>query len=135
MNLEKKNNKGITLTSLVVTIIIILILTTTIVTSSSAGGAYKKYKLMCADVQILEDKILVYYNKYGKLPTTGDAISENLPDVTNEMHNYYRIDVSKLGEVTLNYGKSEDVFIVDSMTMEVFYLNGVVYNGETYYTN
>ena len=56
-----KSNKGITIVSLVVTIIVILILTTITITSTYTGSDYKRYKLMCADVEMLEDNIIFFY--------------------------------------------------------------------------
>lgn len=133
-----KSNKGITLTSLIVTIIIILILTTIIVKDTNTGKDYKMYKLMCADVEMLEDKILIYYNKYGDIPTVDlsqedeEKIEENLDKNPEDMK---RVDTSKLSGITLNYGDTEDVFVIDTATFEVYYLNGIEYEAEIYYTD
>lgn len=78
-----KNNKGITISSLIITIIIILILTTIVVTNTYTGSDYKKYKLMCTDVELLEDKILIFYNKYGELPLIdqgGQVLITDMPE-------------------------------------------------------
>ena len=130
----RKGKNGITLISLVVTIVIILILTATIITNVYTGSDYKKYKLMCADVEFLEDKILIYYNNYGELPLL-DKVEQNLPPQTNSEHEYYKIDVNKLTGITLNYGDEEDVFIIDTSTFEVYYLNGIEYMDTMYYTD
>lgn len=137
----KNKNRGITLVSLVVTIVIILILTTIIVKNTYTGSDYKKYKLMCADVKLLEDKILIYYNKYANLPLitdNGQVFLEDLPEglssvLDTENHEYWKIDISKLSGVTLNYGDAEDVFIIDTTTYDVYYLNGIEYDGDIYY--
>lgn len=139
----KKRNKGITLVSLVVTIVVILILTTIIVKNTYTGSDYKKYKLMCADVKMLEDKILIYYNKFAKIPTiaeNGQVQTSNMPEglasiLDTANHEYWKIDVSKLSGITLNYGDAEDVFIIDTTTFEVYYLNGIEYDGKIYYTD
>ena len=131
-----RTNRGITLTSLVAAIIIMLILTATIITNTYTGSDYKKYKLMCADVNMLEDKCVIYKNKYGDLPILdgeGAQVVSNLPTGTNDLHEFWKIDKTKLDNITLNYGKEEDVFIIDTTTLEVFYLNGIEYNGEIYY--
>ena len=131
----KKNSKGITLAYLVITIIIILILTSTIITSTYTGADYKRYKLMCADIEMLENKTLMYYNKYGALPITGDALTSDLPEAIRNGHSFYRIDIGKLNNVTLNFGETDDIYIIDSMTFEVYYLNGIEYKGEIHYTD
>ena len=117
-------------------IIILLILTATIITNTYTGSDYKKYKLMCADVEMLEEKCIIYYNKYGELPLLegdGAQITTNLPTGTNNLHEYWKIDLNKLNNITLNYGEENDVFIIDTTTFEVFYLNGIEYDGNTYY--
>lgn len=129
-------NKGITIVSLIVTIVVMLILTSIIVTDTYTGSDYKKYKLMCADVELLEDKVIVYYNQYVEIPTTGEKIETGLPEViANIGHDFYKLDINKLSNITLNYGDEEDIFIIDSATFEVYYLNGIEYDGNIYYTD
>ena len=139
----QKKNKGITLVSLVVTIVIILILSTIIIRNTYTGSDYRRYKLMCADVELLEDKILIYYNKYGNLPLiteNGQVMLESMPEglaslLDTENHEYWKIDVTKLSGITLNFGDEEDIFIIDTTTFEVYYLNGVEYDAKIYYTD
>lgn len=129
-------NKGITIISLIVTIVIMIILTAVIITDKDTGSNYKKYKLMCADVELLEDKVLLYYSKYAEIPTTGEEITEDIPTeifITNTGSKFYKLNVNKLSNITLNYGEEEDVFIIDTITFEVFYLNGIEYEDKVYY--
>ena len=100
----------------------------------------KKYKLMCADVSLLEDKILIYYNKYGKIPTielTADELASIPTGLANSIYttNVEKIDTTKISGITLNYGDEEDIFIIDKTSFEVYYINGIEYDGQTYYTN
>lgn len=134
---NKKNFKfsqnGITMISLIVTIVVMLILTTIIVTDTDTGAEYKKYKLMCADVQLLEDKILIYYNEYGELPVIGETV--DVSSILESEHEFKKIDTAKLNNLTLNYGTDEDIYIIDTTTFEVYYKNGIKYDNTTYYTN
>lgn len=126
------SQKGITIISLVVTIIVLLILATVIVTDTDTGAEYKKYKLMCADVELLEDKILIYYNEYGELPVTENKV--DVPEtIKKDEHEFKQIDVSKLKNITLNYEANS--FIIDTTSFEVYYKNGINYENVTYYTN
>lgn len=126
------SQKGITIISLIVTIVVLLILATIIVTDTDTGAEYKKYKLMCADVELLEDKILIYYNEYGELPVTENKV--DVPEVIKkDGHEFKQIDVSKLKNITLNY--ETDSFIVDATSFEVYYKSGINYENKTYYTN
>ena len=143
-----KGKKGVTLTSLVVTIVILLILTATVITNTYTGSDYKKYKLMCADVTMLEEKINIYYNKYGELPIIsegGEVLTANMPqDLVGDLdtsHQFWKIDTSKLSGITLNFGDEIDVFIIDTTTHKVYHLfndgsqyKGLEYDGTIYYT-
>ena len=72
--MKEKNNskKGITLVSLVVTIVILLILSTVSIYGIKSSNNINPYNEMIADINLLEDKILVYYNKYGEIPKTDE---------------------------------------------------------------
>ena len=128
-----RSNKGITLVTLVITIIVILILTTVTITSTYTGSDFKRYKLMCSDVELLEDKILYFYREYGELPI-GNEVT-NVPTEIENGHTFYEVNINKLKNITLNYGDAEDIYIVDSETFEVYYLNGIEYEDVIYYTD
>ena len=130
-----KGNKGITLVSLVVTIIVLLILTGTTIYNYSISNETSYYNKMVSDIELLNDKILIYYNKYVEIPKTNREITINGTL-------YYEIDLSKIGTLTLNYGKeygrivtlsaSSDVYVVDK-SLNVYYLKGVEKSGEIYH--
>lgn len=128
-----KSRNGITIITLIITIVIILILTTVTITSTYTGNDYKRYKLMCADVELLEDKILYFYRKYGEIPV-GDKITA-LPTGIDSTNDFYKININLLDNITLNYGEDDDIYIIDSKTFEVYYLNGIEYDDEIYYTD
>lgn len=128
-----KSNKGITLIVLVVTIIVILILTTVTITSTDIGTDFRRYSLMCSDVAMLEDKIIYFYRQYSELPI-GNEVT-NIPTSIQNGHDFYEINFNLLSNITLNLGTEEDTYIVDSQTFEVYYLNGIEYDGEIYYTD
>lgn len=128
-----KSKKGITIVSLIVTIIVILILTTVTITSTYTGSDLRRYKLMCADIELLEDEILYFYRQYGELPIGAEAT--NIPEEINNGNKFYVVNINKLDNITLNYGEAEDIFIIDSETYEVYYQNGVEYQDEIYYTD
>ena len=90
---------------------------------------------MVSDIKLLNDKILVYYNKYEEIPKTDREITINGTL-------YYEIDLSKIEGLTLNYGNeygetvelsnSSDVYVVDE-SLNVYYLQGVEKSGEIYH--
>lgn len=131
-----KSKKGITMISLVITIVILLILSGTAIYNLNLSNGVGRYNNMIADIKLLNDKVLVYFNKYGEIPKTAREINI----INNET--YYEIDLSKLEGITLNYGKdygeeisltnSSDVYLVNS-NLNVYYLKGVEKSGEIYH--
>ena len=55
-----KSKKGITLITLVVTLIVMAILTTVTITSTYTGTDFRRYSLMCSDVELLEGLMEIY---------------------------------------------------------------------------
>lgn len=128
-----KSNKGITMIVLVVTVVLMIILTTVSITSVNDGTDFRQYSLMVSDVELLENKILYFYREYGELPIGGKLPS--VPQAIKNGHDFYKINMNKLSGITLNLGNEEDIYILDSQTFEVYYLNGIEYEGKIYYTD
>ena len=138
-----KNDKGISLVALVITIVLLLILASITVFSIGSYTNAGRFNKMKADIELLNDKIMIYYKKYGELPvleeigtalainTLGDQRAQNDSDV------YYKIDLEKLSNLTLTYGNgrygSDDIYIINSTTFNVYYLKGVELQGKTHH--
>lgn len=126
-----KKESGITIVALIVTIIIILILIGT-VSSNIYRRSTSAYQTMKIDINILEDNILIYYNKYKEIPKT--ELEIEIGGIK-----YYEIDLSKLNNITLTHGKEynkcneltkdSDVYVVND-SLEVYYLKGAKESGE-----
>lgn len=126
-----KNNKGITIISLIITSIVILILTSAMIFNTRNQLQMKKMQNLCIDIENLNSKIDEYYLKYGELPILCDYTSstnyENFKnredfvkmleskaqDQGAEMNSevnlkdndeYGVIDLEKLGSFSLNFG-------------------------------
>ena len=128
-----KNNKGITLVTLVITVIVLTIITGVTINGVTTSNEASRYNKMNADIKLLKDKILVYYNKYNEIPITNREITIN--DIQ-----YKEIDLSKLDSITLNYGKDygkedgliddeSDVYVIND-DMNIYYLKGVKMDGQ-----
>lgn len=116
-------DRGITLVSLIITVIILLILSGVTINNLSNSSNVAPYNNMIADIKLLEDKISIYYNKYAEIPII-EKSNQEIDGVE-----YYKIDVSKLDNVTLNYGTEDkgdktDIYLVNN-NLEVYYLRGV----------
>lgn len=131
MTKEKiKSNKGITIVALVTTVIIILILLGVTISGINTSNNAVPYNNMMADITLLEEKLLSYYNKYKEIPKT--EITKQIDGIQ-----YYEIDLSKLENLTLNYGikydgDEEDIYLVND-NLKVYYLKGIQKSGTIYH--
>jgi len=140
--LNLKNQKGITIVVLIITLIVLGILAGVAITNVDIGTDVRNYNYMCADIELIENKLKVYYGKYDKLPIKGEVITEAKETLggqatSRDNDNYYEIDLNELHGMTLNFGggtnENKDIYIVNEQSLEVYYLKGVVYEGNTYY--
>ena len=138
MNINIKSEKGITMVAIVITIIILLIIVSTVSFSSKNGIDMKNINNMYTDIILLEEKIATYYIKNGELPIVENSllILDELPpeiiDKTiypNNNDNYYKIDLNKLSNITLNNARDasnvSDVYIINEKSHVIYYLKGV----------
>lgn len=124
-----KSNKGITIVVLVTTVIIMLILLGVTINGINISNNSVAYNNMVADINLLEEKLLSYYNKYKEIPKT--EVTEEIDGIT-----YYEIDLSKLNNLTLNYGINNgdnDIYLVND-NLNVYYLKGVEKSKMVYHT-
>ena len=132
-----KSQKGITIVSLIIMVIMLLILSATIGYNLNYSNKAVGYNNMVADIKLLEDKVLIYFNKYGEITKTSRSI--NIDNIE-----YYEIELSKLDNITLMYGKDYnksgelantlDVYLVNS-SLEVYYLRGIELSGKIHHQN
>ena len=132
-----KNQKGITLMILVVTVIVMALTAGTITYNSVAAIKMRAYYDMCADIELLDEKIaLNYLENNGKLPT-----DETTPNSSAEMTsgensnpnnngNFYKIDLTKLDNLSLNNSE----YYINEQSHTIYCSTGVTLDGYTYYT-
>lgn len=157
-NYGVKNNKGITMVALIVTVVVILIISATMITSISNYTNSSALMNMQADIQLLKDKAIVYYNSYGEIPVCEETYFENINTAQGSItvyknsesviinqdfiadrnaddgDVYYQVDTTKLNNVTLNLGTDEDVYIINAKTLNVYYTNGIMSEDVIHYT-
>ena len=137
-----KKQNGITLIVLMITIVILLILASVTIRNIDTGTDIRNYNYMCADIELLKSKIINYYNEKAQLPITGTAFNAKTrlegQASSRDNDNYYQIDITKLYNITLNYGggtlENEDVYIINEQSFEIYYLKGAKYENTTYHT-
>lgn len=159
-----ENNKGISLISLTVTVIIILVITGSILYNVRSNLQVESLRKMQDDITNLTDKVSTYYLTYGTLPILKIKGSEytntgaiNVISREIDTGNFYIIDLKSLDNLTLNFGEDyekakdneldkpeeekfneledKDIYIINEDSHNIFYVEGITINNETYYTN
>ena len=145
MHKNLKSEKGVTLISLVVTIVVMMILVISITSSLSTTTELKRFNEVKEDIVTLTEEVKVYYLNNGTLPIDTSTkialnISSDMKNV-NDGGNYYPIKTDLL-DVELNNGEGNkqknytttDLYVVNDVSLTVYYVKGITINGITYYT-
>lgn len=144
-----KSNKGITLITLSLTIVIMLILTFTLNVNVNTYTKRKQKTNLETDIIKLKEEISHYYSENKSLPIINKYTNvEMLEKNINDNENYYIIDLSKISELDLNYGKDYsiienkeeiindllDIYIINEQSHTIYYPKGIEYDGKIFYT-
>lgn len=136
-----RNERGVTLVTLTLTILLLVIITSTLATNAYSNLQISKITKLENDIKALNDRVAAYYVEYDELPVYGNGytkakIIEMVKNVSErDGEKYYLIDLTKLDNLTLNYGQnSPDAYVINEESHVIYYLDGVAYNGEIYYT-
>lgn len=158
-----KNNKGVTLIILIVMIIVLMILTSITISNFKSELSIKNVNNLYADIESISTKISTYYLENNSIPIyeekTYMSSKEELSNFfknkgeldeiinPNDEGSYYVIDLSKLENLTLNYGKEyknwnsessssniQDVYIINKVTHQIYYPKGIKLEGKYYFT-
>ena len=142
-----KNEKGITLTTLILTVVLILIIGGMMGYYSTSGLNLKRINNMYSDIEQIQTEVDTYYLKNNELPLLNVSVSFSNFLNPNDNSEYYVIDLSKLGNLKLNYGKEfenikssdklenyTDVYIINKQSQTISYLKGIEFEDNTYYT-
>lgn len=140
-----KNQKGITLVIIVATVVVMAIIVGTISYNSMSSFKLNQYYKMCADIELLDEKIALYYlehkddaddtnfglpiddEKVEASATSADKVNYN----PNNSGNLYKIDLTKLDNLSLN---NTGDFYIDKQSHTIYYSYGIEIEGDTYYT-
>lgn len=147
-----KNNKGITLISLVVTIILLMILTFTVVINVENYNSEKIKSNFKSDIKTLEEEVNQYYARIKELPIANEyenvLMLEGVKNI-NDGDKYYIIDIKQL-DLVLNNGHDyeelykrnktdkisdlTDLYIINEQSHTIYYPKGANYDGKIHYT-
>ena len=117
-------------------LIIVIAIFSILIVSINNGVNLSKLNSMNHDINVLEDSITLYYWNNGNIPIK-DKINFEHSINPNDNNSYYKIDLSKLENIYLNYGKmknEQDFYIINEESHTIYYFSGVEYKGKIYYT-
>ena len=136
-----KSQKGVTLMVLVTTVVILAIITGSISYSSINSFHMRAYYNMCSDIELLDEKIALYYMENKKLPileTDTKKVEELIQNYAegnvnynpNNSGNLLQIDLSKLENLTLTNTK----YYIDETSHTIYSSRGIKIEEEIYHT-
>lgn len=140
-----KNQKGITLITLVTAIVLLVIITATIAINVNTSLQISNLTRLQNDIDTLNDRVSAYYIEHDELPITGERFTKaqlqsKIPELSpNDGEYYYTIDLSKLDNITLNFGQdysptSNEKYIINEESHIIYFLGGISYGGHIYYS-
>lgn len=154
-----KNTRGITLTALIISISVIMILSGIILHNTSENLKIQKLKKLQSDIQTLREKISSYYMEFEDIPAKGEYTNTSYINSISivDTGEFLVIDLSAMQNLTLNYGRDyekikkdvdfinsgkisnpedyTDLYIINSVSHNIFYVKGVTIDAQTYYTD
>lgn len=152
-----KKESGVSLVSLAVAVIILVIVTNMLIYNAKDGVQIKNLKSMYNDIENLRDKVSEYYIKYGTIPAntklefTNTSSMEPVISKIADTGKFYIVELSNLENLTLTYGEDykkinsestqtdinnlTDIYIINSVSQNVFYVKGINVDGVMYYTD
>ena len=131
------------------------------ISNSKSQLAIKKVNNLYADIDAISTKVSDYYLKNNSLPVFSNVYLNSSNELglllianggdksvinSNDDGPYYVLDLSKLDNLTLNYGKDyqnwndtstfqtyQDLYIINNVTHQIYYPQGITYKEETYF--
>lgn len=144
-----RDNKGITLVTLMFAVVIMLIISSIIIYNSNTAMTTRALNNMYNDIKILKDRVDIYYSKYGKLPII-DAKYTNVENFKyinkNDNDNYFVVDLEAIENLTLTYGNGyksykelqtneiTDIYVINEKSHTIYYAKGILLDEKKYYT-
>ena len=146
-----KQEKGVTLTILVITVTTLMIITGTLIYNVEDSTRIKKLTNLYSDIDLLRTKVTDYYEEYGEIPakikyTNTSGLSNVLSKNNDTVDDFYVIDLEAMKGITLNYGNDyekiindttitkenpekadqyKDLYIINKNSQNIFYAKGV----------
>ena len=128
--MSKKN-----LIILVISFLILFIIASQTISITKLNKLNNVYK----DIEILDDRISMYYLDNGFIPVKSEKIDFKENSINpNDNDNYYEIDLDKLENLNIYYGRRKlgknDIYIINEQSHAIYYYEVLECNYEKIYT-
>ena len=131
-----KKQKGITLTTLVITIIVLVILAAVSITYSTDSIDHSRYMTMLSEIQIIQEKINVYYSEGKEI--VGTTVNVNQQQILQEKGvspenygDYYYFSNTALRQA-LDIDSIEGEYLISVKNRDVIGLSAIKKDGQEY---
>jgi hypothetical protein len=136
-----KKQSGVTLTILAATVVVMASIIGTISFNSLSSFRMNEYYNMRSDIELLDEKIAIYFLSENELP----IIEDDKRDINSVIENYnssninynpnnsgelYRIDLNQMHNLSL---KNDDYYI-DKISHTIYKINGIKIDDTQYHT-
>ena len=136
-----KKQSGVTLTILAATVVVMASIIGTISFNSLSSFRMNEYYNMRSDIELLDEKIAIYFLSENELP----IIEDDKRDINSVIENYnssninynpnnsgelYRIDLNQMHNLSL---KNDDYYI-DKISHTIYKINGIKIDDTKYHT-
>lgn len=123
---------------LVIFVFFVFIVFGTIYNFVKKGIDLSKLNNLYKDINILDERISMYYLNTGNIPIKeGEIVFDNSIN-PNDNDEFYELNLEMLENLSLNYGNREfgndDIYIINNNSHTIYYQKGISYNNEKYYT-
>lgn len=156
--MKLKQKDGISLMVLVITLVIITLLAGVIVTSISVTTDNANLSVLANDIAQLQESARSMYIMEEKLPIVDNATKITRSDILNLVNSknktafdeeltlngesentyFYQLDLEKAGAGDIEKGKGindpDDIFVISASSLRVYYLKGIEYDGNMYFS-
>ncbi len=129
-----RNNKGITLLSLIITVVVLIILTYVTVSISINWSGTANSQNIQTYMLLIQTKCEVLSNEkaIGEIDESG-LYGTKIEDVSSQYNGWYKLSQADLNNIGVKDAKEKDGYYFNYSQNDVWYAKGIEVEGKTYY--
>ena len=129
-----RNNKGITLLSLIITVVVLIILTYVTVSISINWSGTANSQNIQTYMLLIQTKCEVrsHEKAIGEIDESG-LYGTKIEDVSSQYNGWYKLSQADLNNIGVKDAKEKDGYYFNYSQNDVWYAKGIEVEGKTYY--